>query len=356
MVGRMTTLESQSCPRSGTGSRLRGPRLATGLRGVRRGRMTLRPLLPVCLVLACAKGGDSDDGAADTDGDPTPGSATDPSADSSVDAGDGVDTTDGADTTDTADTGDSADTGDPPTCEATHTSPDAQLWTLPTPIADLDGEPYRQLGGANVCAVDGTVDFNYASIDLTGDGRLDLVVTSACDDGDVGSDFWLVYAGGADGFADEATLWSLPAPTANLDGEPFRLLGGADVCAADGTVDFNYSIADLTADGIPDLVVTSACDAGDVGSDFWLVHAGGEGGFADDASLWSLPTPTAALDGEPFRTFGGADVCAADGTVDFDYAVTDLTADGIVDLVVTSACDDGDVGSEFWLVYPGACE
>ena len=31
----------------------------------------------------------------------------------------------------------------------------------------------------------------------------------------------------------------------------------------------------------------------------------------------------------------------------------DLTADGIVDLVVTSACDAGDVGSDFWLVYPG---
>ena len=182
------------------------------------------------------------------------------------------------------------------------------------------------------------------------------MVTSACDAGDVGSDFWLVYPGGDGGFADDASLWSLPTPIATLDGEPFRQLGGAEVCAADGTVDFYYASTDLTADGITDLVITSACDDGDVGSGFWLVYPGGAEGFADDGALWGLPTPTATLDGEPFRQLGGANVCAADGTVEFYYGSMDLTADGIVDLVVTSACDAGDVGSEFWLVYPGACE
>ncbi|MBK6920729.1 MAG: hypothetical protein IPH07_25255 [Deltaproteobacteria bacterium] len=307
------------------------------------------------LLLACGSSPASDgSGSTATDGETEASSVSTPSGTSEDPDGTGPGSADATDATDTNDTGDTDDTG--PSCEASHTSAEPGLWSLPQPTANVQYEPFTQLGGSTYCVGQDYADFNYTTIDLTGDGALDLVVTSACDDADVGTDLWLVYAGGVDGFADDAAVWSLPTPTANVQYEPFTQLGGSTYCVGQDSADFSYTTTDLTGDGIVDLVVTSACDAGDVGTDVWLVYAGGADGFADDAALWSLPTPTVSVQYEPFTQLGGNTYCVGQDSADFSYTTTDLTGDGIVDLVVTSACDAGDVGTNAWLVYAGGAD
>ncbi len=85
-----------------------------------------------------------------------------------------------------------------------------------------------------------------------------------------------------------------------------------------------------------------------------MIYPGASEGFAAEPVLWSLPEPTASVQYEPFTQLAGGDLCPNDD-VDFYYATTDLGGDGILDLVVTSACDPADVGTDFWLVYPGEC-
>ncbi len=59
---------------------------------------------------------------------------------------------------------------------------------------------------------------------------------------------------------------------------------------------------------------------------------------------------------EPYTQLGGATYCVGQDSADFHYASVDLNGDRILDLVVTSACDPGDVGTEVWMLYPGACD
>ena len=306
-------------------------------------------------ALACARNGaagdaDGDDGGsgetADTQGSSDSASASNPDDSGSLDSGP---TEGGSD-----DGSDSAgDTTGEPVCEATQFGDTPQAWSLPElgfPIAEQ--QPMVLLADNWGCTNEQT--FRYSTLDLTGDGVLDLVVTDACDSGDVGATSWLVYAGGSDGFADEPSLWSLPDhgfPVA--EPQPFVVLADNWGCSNEQT--FRYSTFDLTGDGILDLVVTDACDSGDVGATSWLVYAGGSDGFADEPSLWSLPDHGfPVVEPQPFVVLADNWGCSNEQT--FRYSTLDLTGDGVLDLVVTDACDSGDVGATSWLVYAGGSD
>ncbi|HTJ45361.1 MAG TPA: hypothetical protein VL463_24820, partial [Kofleriaceae bacterium] len=171
-----------------------------------------------------------------------------------------------------------------------------------------------------------TVAPRFALVDLDGDRAEEVVVTSLCADGAVGTSEWRVGT----------SSWALPP------GFAARAFWGTsnDDCNAGP----RYVLADLTGDLRPDLVVTSTCDQSTVGSDHWLVYANTGAGFASTAISWPLPSGFAS------RAFDHAhsDAC---GTAAPIFALEDLDGDHRPDLVVTSACDQSSLGTDHWNVY-----
>jgi hypothetical protein len=109
---------------------------------------------------------------------------------------------------------------------------------------------------------------------------------------------------------------------------PLPLLEGQTKCAtSNGSLD--WFLADFDENGFVDLAVTLSCDDASVGASRWLVYPGSTTGFGAALS-YAIPQI------EPG--------CAAFGLADID-------ADGALDLVVTSLCNDASVGTSRWLVY-----
>jgi len=213
--------------------------------------------------------------------------------------------------------------GGAPACTASLFQANAQTWPLPA------GPNFSYAGGLALS----TGCPAYATGDLDGDGKPDLVVTSDCDaTAGVGSDHWLVYRNTGSGFSASATTWALPAKSG------FSFTGGL---AATYSCPI-YATTDMNADGKPDLVVTSDCDStSGVGADHWLVYLNTGAGFSATATSWALPasaafsfiTGTSAVHGCP------------------EYATTDMNGDGKPDLVITWDCGNTGVATDHWLVY-----
>ena len=175
--------------------------------------MNLRPLLagsPMILLLAGCAGdaaGDGDGGSGEATG--TAGSGdtgNDPSSDDQpsgepADSGD-VSGNDPSSTDSDSDSDTDTDPTGEPVCEGTEFAGDASAWTLPDLGLPLGGpQLLTQLSDYWGCTNDQTL--RYSSLDITGDGVLDLVVTDACDAAGAGTSAWLVHRGGNDGFGDE---------------------------------------------------------------------------------------------------------------------------------------------------------
>jgi hypothetical protein len=219
---------------------------------------------------------------------------------------------------------DGSGTGGAPACEASLFAATPVSWALPagTGFSFTSG-----IAAASNCP-------SYATSDMNGDGKPDLVLTSDCDTtSGVGTDHWLVYANTGSGFAATAGSWSLPAKAG------FSFTGGLETtynCPV-------YATTDLNGDGKPELVIMSDCDStSGVGTDHWLVYANTGSGFAATAQSWPLPA------GAGFKfTVGLAAVYNCP-----EYATSDLTGDGKPDLVVTADCGNTTgVGTDHWLVY-----
>jgi len=169
----------------------------------------------------------------------------------------------------------------------------------------------------------------------------------------VGTDEWHIYPNTGDGFADEATVWSLPAYfPANT--EVLDDLAHDDDAGCASSQTLTFSLLDLSGDGALDLVVTDLCDSDGVGTDEWHVYENTGGGFADDATVWSLPAyfpaNTEVLDDPAHDDDAG---CASSQSLTF--SLLDLSDDGALDLVVTDLCDSDGVGTDEWWVYPASC-
>lgn len=232
---------------------------------------------------------------------------------------------------------------------------DAELWELP-PRADLDG-PYRNLADERVDTQCGGLYVHWL-LDLTGDGILDLVLMAdECEDPRVGRDHWTVFPGTGAGFGD-AEPWTLPTPELTEDEIVFTSYVGSSTqksCGFPFEYDFSYRVVDLTGDRTPDMVVTvSECEDSEVGVSQWLVHPGTASGFGP-AQVWQLPTTALDADEFPFgRTLNTIDASCGDTRDDFVYTTTDVTADGIADLVVTrDECGDPRVGKGVWRIHRG---
>jgi hypothetical protein len=115
----------------------------------------------------------------------------------------------------------------------------------------------------------------YATFDLTGDGVSDLVVTLApCADDATGGRRWLLYEGGAGGFAEEPVEWALP-PGYGTGQARYPFEATTQLYASCASNYPEYATFDLTGDGVSDLVVTlSPCADDATGGRQWDVYAG----------------------------------------------------------------------------------
>ena len=144
-------------------------------------------------IVAC--GGD-DGSQIDTEAETGSGAETE-SSDAGSGTG-GVDTTDGTSADDSTGepdpTGDTDDTGDEPACEAVRFGA-ASTWTLP----DLSALPLTVTdmvaAAADNWGCENDQSFRYTTMDLTGDGQLDFVITDGCDAGGVGAQRWILHPG-----------------------------------------------------------------------------------------------------------------------------------------------------------------
>lgn len=233
---------------------------------------------------------------------------------------------------------------DPATCSGTSFEPSTSAWTLPAVYGSDGALPFDQAASFASCA-DNTPAHTLA--DVSGDDRLDLVVTFVCGDEATGDTRWLVHGSGEAGFTETATDWTLPNEYGEEGAAPFANAVAAEVCG-DGIP--AHTFTDLTGDGLPDLVITQVCDDEAVGRDHWLVHAGSSAGFEDARALWALPSGYGDDDYTPFVATSGSASCLKGIPT---YALADLTADGAPDLIVSTSCTDDSVGTTQWLVYPG---
>ncbi|HUU21365.1 MAG TPA: VCBS repeat-containing protein [Phycisphaerae bacterium] len=183
-------------------------------------------------------------------------------------------------------------------------------------------------------------DYGSTIKDMDGDGRIDLLVTDACDEGGVGTTHWLVHLGDGNGFADEPLIWALPPAPEVLPGtcdEPYcvwQLFSSS--CTENTQRRFRHTLEDMDGDGRPDLVFLDLCDAGGVGGDRFEVYLSTGTGFESEATPFSFPL-----------------ALAGDGEVLFEgtRALKDLDGDRRADIVIARGEEPAGLGIDFWLVY-----
>lgn len=188
---------------------------------------------------------------------------------------------------------------------------------------------------------------SWSMLDIDHNGQLDLVLTSRSDDDGVGRARWMVFTGTDNGFSDDAIDWGLPGSA--TPGQTLMHTTSGSSSDGDGAY-VSWSLVDIDADGQLDLVDTSRSDDDELGRSRWLVFAGGNNGFASDASDWSLPN--SATPGQTvMHTISGS---SSDGEGSYvSWSLVDLDHDGRLDLVETSRSDDEALGRAHWQLFPG---
>lgn len=232
-------------------------------------------------------------------------------------------------------------------------------WTgVAVPFYDLNSGTWRNCNG------DHYADVYHNTLDLTGDGWQDLIITyDTCANNDLSFSYWWIYPGGEGGFAADHTDWAIPpregkdwyedAAITKTDGEALRS------CAGDSDRSLAFTTRDMDGDGLLDFVILAdECDTTGLSTTHWDVYPGDGAGFAASPVAWTLPAVTGEdwNRGAPFTTTADRDArtCGALDDVVMRYQMVDLTGDGGQDLAITiDPCADPDLGAHYWWVYPG---
>ncbi len=190
----------------------------------------------------------------------------------------------------------------------------------------------------------------FSTMDLNGDGRLDLLQTGdpSRQGGHVFQDetgaYWRVWLGQRNGFVSESIRWSVPESGLG-DGFFYPSWTQGERC---------FATMDLTGDGLPDLIqrADSERSGGYVWSDhsgaYWKVWPGRARGFSPQWTRWSVPD-SGLGDGffAPWWMQG-----------ERSFSTMDLTGDGIPDLVQSADPQRrggyawSDTDGAYWKVWP----
>jgi hypothetical protein len=228
----------------------------------------------------------------------------------------------------------------------------ATSWTLPAggritfngneSFIGLSEQPYY----SNV-----TGGQTWNTLDLNGDGRLDLVVIlERLSNGDFqvpGTDptrYWKVFPGTGTGFAPTPLQWTLPVGgflRSPVNGSFMSLVGGIDN-ANYGPGSQVWNTVDINGDRRPDIVVPMEQQSnrtyaipGTIPNRYWKVYFNTGTGFALTATPWSVP-----VGGKVAGSIDmGFDSFLTDGASWFDigsqtWHTVDINGDGALDLVV----------------------
>ncbi len=239
---------------------------------------------------------------------------------------------------------------DMPSCDLTGVATAPADVTLPNPGVRYPTEPFPGLAGTLACVNDADGEYSYATLDLTGDGARDLVITRGCGDPTIGQSVWTVYPGGATGFG-AATTRQLPGMGSAYPAQTFPSTVGSVACVNDSDGEYSYATVDLDGDGKLDLVVTRGCGDPTIGAGHWLVFLGSDTGFGE-GKPWVLPGLGGRYPTQLFPGLGAAPACTSDTDGEYEYGLVDLTGDGKPDLVLSRGCGDATIGAANWLVYP----
>ena len=167
----------------------------------------------------------------------------------------------------------------------------------------------------------------------------DSALDSGVDSGDSAADSDTASTGCVQkGVDDAAEAWDLPTgfPT-----DTFASTADLDYATAP-----SWGLADLTGDGLTDLVVTRDDNSGVDGlsGSLWLLYRNTGSGFSGSPTSWSLPA------GYDRLTFSSV---YDDSSADPAWTLTDLDADGKLDFVITHDDNAGvsGLGSSTWMVF-----
>jgi hypothetical protein len=224
-----------------------------------------------------------------------------------------------------------------PSCEVTGFSATASHFALPAAYGGFTS--VSGLADSGDCWEDRPA---FATTDLTGDGKPDLVVYRACGQSSVGVSSWLVHENTGTGFAAAPIPFALPP---GYDG--FYSSGGLEDSGAcyTGKNRPAFLTTDMTGDGKPDLVIYKSCTDSTVGRERWLVHVNTGAGFDPIEISFALPAQYAIQPG-----LSGWKDCTPTGERPA-FAIKDLTGDHRPDLVVSAWCNAPEVGATHWLVH-----
>ncbi len=187
--------------------------------------------------------------------------------------------------------------------------------------------------------------FTNTTIDVTGDGRPDLVSPRgfnwpyAVFGADTNQPYWNVYENTGAGFAASPIQWKVPHETFNFPSEAGDRLY---------PVSSTYRTFNLMAER-PGLVLAADPDTGEGftedGTPVWAVFRNTGQGFESEHTSWTLPDPV-------FDSFWHLD-----GRVTEGWVTTDMNGDGCQDLVLTAGLGleewSQELGQWSWWVFPG---
>jgi hypothetical protein len=256
----------------------------------------------------------------------------------------------------------SGDDGPPVSaCDVTHFAAAPADFALPAVGAEATRTPFAQI--ADFESIVGMLDPNrnsvisYATTDMDGDNKPDLVMTQRNAMPGIGTSRWLVYPNTGTGFGAPIDF-VLPGVGAEASRTPFAHL--ADSQSIIGMLDANrnsvisYGLVDMDGDRKPDLVITERNAMTGVGTTKWLVFLNTGTGFTEPMEF-ALPAVGAVAGRTPFAQI--ADVGSIIGMLDanrnsvISYGLLDFDGDRKPDLVMTERNAMTGVGASRWLLF-----
>ncbi len=229
-------------------------------------------------------------------------------------------------------------------------------WTLPQggAISSFATYGFNALADGSAGSLVG--DQSWSTMDINGDSKPDLIVTSqvvsipsyniSSTFGLPSNPYWKVYLNNGTGFNTTPINWTLPQGGAISSFANYGFNAIADGSAGSLVGDQSWSTVDMNGDNKPDMVVTSqvvSIPSYNISSTFglpdapyWKVYLNGGNGFSTTPINWTLPQGGAISSFANYGFNAVADGSAGSLLGDQSWSIIDIDGDHKLDLAVTS--------------------